>query len=361
MDEKSIELQACQIAAIRYVYDVSNDAVLAVRAGANENSLGDNYFEREYNRIAQLIDGNFPIDVQFHPDRLAKNGSTVIDELLATMTYENQYVSGISNGLLDTSAGSSRRRWETRLFGSAYDNQPDSLRPKYGAINLFNSSEGACPRFGSCFLRLNSHIHSRCTLSYGDSHIEPKNIGTSNSLNLILNALYEDYLSHDGAEGKGISLRSVSRRLEKSRKDKEGKNIGRILDDIIEIHVHGNIRIDRDVDFISVDSSFKNTEIGKIFIELKARAKVNIIWRPGFRLRINQVPPNFRGENLIKFMKHCWQDGHVDAYRLGRKANEIICDPHKWTEWGGLYDVLQLVKQTWHSIVVFGEPVEIDK
>lgn len=170
MNEEFVELEACQLAAIRCVFEYSKKSNLDTAIRADEIFHCKRYFEHEHNRIAELIRGKFPIDVHFHPDRIAIDGSSVIEGLLSTMTYENQYVSGISNGLLGTTVSGSRKRWESQLFGYAYDGQPASLRPKYGAINLFNSLDGACPRFGSCYLRLCSQVHRRCTLSYGDSH-----------------------------------------------------------------------------------------------------------------------------------------------------------------------------------------------
>lgn len=361
MDKKPAELQPCQLAAIRHVFEYSKQSALATATGTKEKLSEDPYYQREHDRIAGIIRGNFPIDVHFHPDRIAKNSNTVIDGLLSTMTYQNQYVSGISNGLLDTSAGSSRERWESRLFGCAYDTQPDSLRPKYGAVNLFNSFDGACPRFGSCYLRLNSHVHQRCTLSYGDSNSEPEYIGTSNSLNLILTALHKDYFTDDKISGIGISLKSVSRKLQKLQNRKHERIISRILDDILEAHLHGELRIDRDVEFISADSSFAETEIGNNIIKLAANANIILIWRPELRLQICAVPPSFRGKNLLTFMKQSWQDGHVSAYRLGQLAKEVANNPDNWTEWGRQHDVSQLIKQTWHAIAAYGEPVFIDQ
>ncbi|HWH95822.1 MAG TPA: DUF3626 domain-containing protein, partial [Baekduia sp.] len=50
--------------------------------------------------------------------------------------------------------GGDRWRWESRMFGGAYDEAPPSARPRYGALNHRRRARGAAPRFGSAHLRL---------------------------------------------------------------------------------------------------------------------------------------------------------------------------------------------------------------
>ena len=362
MEPESVALDECQLAAISHVNEYVKTCEIEAESGAKDQLSSSEYLRQEHDRIADLICSNFPIDVHFHPDRIAVDGTSVIAGLLRSMKYDNQYVSGVSNGLLDNSItgarGNSRRKqWEARLFGCAYDGHADSLRPKYGAINLFKSLDGACPRFGSCYLRLKPEVRDRCTLTYGDSHTEPEYIGTPKLPKLILQALCMDYSDSGKAGNTGASLRTVSQRLEISRNETQGEIPTRILDDYVEVQVHGDLRIDRDVDYLSVDSSFTDTQTGDEIIELAANASIGIHWRPRLRLQVSRVPADFRGELLVNFMKHAWPDGYVDAHQLGRFAQETELDPQAWNAWGELHEIRQLVKKTWHSIVAYGEPL----
>ncbi len=206
-----------------------------------------------------------------------------------------------------------------------------------------------------------THVHRRCTLSYGDSHLEPENTGTPDSLDLILSALHADYSGDGEIDRKGTSLRSLSSRLVKPQVCEHESRLCRNLDDIIEVQVHGDLVINRDVAFISADSSLKGTEAGRKIDQLAANARIRVTWRPALRLTIQTVPSDFRGENVLGFMAYCWQDGYVDACRLGDVANAVTSDPDSWSEFGRQRDVLQLIKQTWHCIATYGVPVNPEK
>ena len=75
------------------------------------------------------------VTVNFHPDRDA-GGGTVLAALAADGVYHSQFVTGTSNGGLTAHPGGDRWRWESRIFGGAYDDAPAALRPVYGALHL---------------------------------------------------------------------------------------------------------------------------------------------------------------------------------------------------------------------------------
>jgi len=63
-----------------------------------------------------------------------------------------------------------------RLFGSrANDNRlfKAGMRPKYGALNYTNSSEGPARRYGKCFFVLKDHVKLNCTFYHMDSFSVP--------------------------------------------------------------------------------------------------------------------------------------------------------------------------------------------
>src|SRR3712207_1114393 len=75
------------------------------------------------------------VTLNFHPDRLV-DGVIVVAALARDGVYRSQFETGVSNGGLTAYPGGDRWRWESRIFGGAYDDAPAALRPKYGALNV---------------------------------------------------------------------------------------------------------------------------------------------------------------------------------------------------------------------------------
>ncbi|WTJ93120.1 DUF3626 domain-containing protein [Streptomyces sp. NBC_01537] len=57
--------------------------------------------------------------------------------------HHSQFVTGTSNGGLTAHPGGDRWRWESRVFGGAYDSAPARQRPVYGALNFRRAAAGA--------------------------------------------------------------------------------------------------------------------------------------------------------------------------------------------------------------------------
>lgn len=110
------------------------------------------------------------IAVHFHPDRLCGDGRSVVAALHEDGIYRSQFETRISNGGLTAFPGGDRFNWEDRLFGEAYSSASAAERPKYGALDLLRHSDGAAPRFGSCYLRLKPQAMMRATFSMGDRY-----------------------------------------------------------------------------------------------------------------------------------------------------------------------------------------------
>jgi Protein of unknown function (DUF3626) len=103
--------------------------------------------------VGQALDPQVPVTLNFHPDRLAR-GRPILDQLAAEGRYLSQFVTGTSNGGLTAYPGGDRWRWESRIFGGAYDEAPARDRPVYGALNFRGKPTGGAPRFGSAHFRL---------------------------------------------------------------------------------------------------------------------------------------------------------------------------------------------------------------
>lgn len=195
-----------------------------------------------------------PVTVNFHPDTKVQ-GELTIERIARDGFYRSQFETGTSNGGLTAKPGGDRWAWESDVFGSAYDKVDPALRPKYGALNFRKGVIGGSPRFGSCHLRLRSHVLARTTFCYPDSHLIPEAFGVADRMALI-----------DLAEENPLGLDPV-------------------LDNYIEAHVHGPLNIATDVEALVLDPSYRDTAIE----EWARRFGCCVEWHDGFRLQLDRL------------------------------------------------------------------------
>ncbi len=239
--------------------------------------------------------------LNFHPDR-----GQVLDALADSGTYLSQFSTGTSNGGLTAHPNGDRWRWESRIFGGAYDETPPHLRPVYGALNFRHKSVGAAPRFGSAHLRLTSDVLARTTFCYPDSVFEPAAFGVATKLRLI----------------------------ELAEADHQD-----VLDDYIEAQVHGPVHLDRDVEALVLDPSFRSTGV-----ELAAkRLPCPVEWHSGFRLSVDDLRqhPEYRGPQYVDLGVEVAVDGWLTPRVLGEAVALGQYDP-------------QDLKRVWHCLARFG-------
>jgi hypothetical protein len=247
--------------------------------------------------------GEFDLTVHFHPDRLV-GGVPLLRHLADDGVYRSQFETGTSNGGLTAYPGGDRWRWEHRLFGGAYDDAPPSARPKYGSLNYRRRPAGGSVRFGSAHFRLSHPVRQRTTFCYPDSFSNPADFGTADHFPLLEIA-------------------------EQGEPD--------ILDDHIEAHVHGPLRLAEDVAELVLDPSFAGTGI-----EVAAKATgLPLTWHHGFRLTTDVLVAraSFYGPALVRTGLQIAEDGVIDARIVGDAA--AAHDP-------------QTVKQLWHCVARFG-------
>lgn len=221
--------------------------------------------------------------------------------------YRSQFETGTGNGGLSAFPGGDRWKWETRLFGGAYDAASTNERPKVGALNFRRRATGAAPRFGSAHLRLRSTIATRCTFCFADSCFEPSAFGTASRMSLIDLAAAEE-------------------------RDR--------LDDYVEAHVHGPVRLTADVEALVLDPCFRDTEVEALARQLPC----SLEWHAGFRLHVDELArhPSYRGPEYVALGRSVAVDGwltpaiHEEAVRTERHHPQDL-------------------KKVWHYLARFGD------
>ena len=269
--------------------------------------------ERALRQVASVSSGP-PLDpalrvtLNFHPDRVTRDGRPILRAMAEDGGYRSQFVTGTSNGGLTAHPGGDRWRWEARIFGGAYDRAPASARPVYGALDFRGGALGAAPRFGSAFFRLAAPTLARTTFCYPDSVQEPVDFGVVAAMPLIAVA-------------------------EADRQD--------ALDDYVEAQVHGPVLLDRDVEALVLDPCYRGTAV-----EAEARAlPCRLEWHPGVVLTVAELRrhPDYRGQEFVDLGAGIAVDGRLDPAVIGAAAAT------------GRHDG-QALKRVWHYLARYGVP-----
>ncbi|MFE9426759.1 DUF3626 domain-containing protein [Kitasatospora sp. NPDC006697] len=252
------------------------------------------------------FDPGWRVTLNFHPDRLTRDGEPILHRLAADGVYRSQFTTGTSNGGLTAHPGGDRWRWESRIFGGAYDGAPAEQRPVYGALNFRHQPFGAAPRFGSAHFRLRPEPSARTTFCYPDSFTEPSDFGTAERMALVA-------LARAG------------------RRDP--------LDDYVEAQVHGPVRLARDVEALVLDPCYRGTPVAAA----AERLPCPVEWHAGWRLTVEVLRrhPEFRGPEFVALGEEIAVDGLLDARIIGE------------AERSGQYDP-QALKRVWHYLARFG-------
>jgi hypothetical protein len=253
------------------------------------------------------VDPALRITLTFHPDRLV-GGLPILEALARDGTYVSQFVTGTSNGGLTAHPGGDRWRWESRIFGAAYDAEPVRERPVYGGLNFRRLIVGAAPRFGSSHFRLTGAALRRTTFCYPDSAAEPSAFGVAAGMSLI----------------------------ELAEADEQDA-----LNDYIEAQVHGPVDLAGDTEALVLDASYRGTAV-----EAAARRlPCPVEWHPGYRLPVEELRrhPDFRGPESVALGARIAEDGRLDPRIIGDAART------------GRHE-LQDLKMVWHCLARFGAP-----
>lgn len=323
----------------------------------------------EPERLAAALMGR-PVTMNFHPDRVARDGATAAESLRDIGIYRTQYETGTGAGSPSAYPGGDRERWEAQLFGEHHRQTVADLRPRYGGLNAANYPSGACPRFGSCLLELRPDALWRATFCVEDSHRNADearlvDIGTIDEPMSLLAGLLERAattgqalaMSHGDVAGLVAALQAPIR---SGAHPDAVVPIGRALDstEYIEAQLHGPIDLARDVARIVIDPSFVDTETGTALRAAADRFGVEISCHHGYCLDMADYRDTrvreFRGPDvgalaLRVHRDYCVPGEPITAHAIGLAAREpaAATDP-----------VRQWIKQVWHTMVAFGRPFQ---
>ncbi|MDX3076897.1 DUF3626 domain-containing protein [Streptomyces sp. MI02-7b] len=253
------------------------------------------------------VDPSLRLTLNFHPDRDA-GGMTTLERIAHDGVYRSQFVTGTGNGGLTAHPGGDRWRWESRIFGGAYDRAPAHARPVYGALNHRRDPAGGAPRFGSCHFRLGPRTLNRTTFCYPDSSTEPELFAVAARFALL-----------EPAAADGLDT----------------------LDGHIEAQVHGPVVLDGDVEALVLDPSFRGTAV-----EAAARRlPCPVEWHGGFRLTTEHLVrhADYRGREYTDLGVTVSAGGILDPRMIGDAARTGHHDP-------------QALKRLWHVLARFGAP-----
>jgi hypothetical protein len=320
-----------------------------------------NVAHETYEAAVEALKAHARIGLHFHPDRPGPDKKPVALALLEGGIYRSQFETGISNGGVSAHPGGARDEWERIIFHGAYsfENSDVTERPKYGALNLMLHPDGPSPRFGSCYFILKPEVSRRSTFTYLDSHQNPPEKGTYDEFDDIMAALLGEVFARDFGIGEnGLMpdklINHLITELPKTLSDPTDRMPSRNLNHYIEAQVHGEIRLNRDVETLVSDPSFDRVEIGKVLDAVCSQNGIKRFRHRGFRLSVKNVPDNFRGPNMRSLAERIALDGYVDASLIGEAVMDLHMNPDSWLDRGEEKNVLQELKLLWHCLVKYG-------
>ena len=362
IERYTMNLRNSQSEAIRHVDALTASRTTDVESGIRQSLDQALIPVSLFSQAACALRTEARVELSFHPDRRIASGANVAEELLRDGIYRNQFETAISNGSRSAHSGGNRQEWEQRMFGGVYERCAASERPKYGALNICGYSDGSAPRFGSCYLGLRPQVSERTTFSYGDSATDPCEIGTLHRFDLIWLAIFRDVLNRGNVLALPRStlstlLTRVRASCTTSSPTRFRQSPGRALDNYIEAQVHGDIRLDRDVEFIVVDPSFARSKVGTTLECVSRKYGFPLYYHKGFVVDVGEISDDFRGPEIPKLAMRIARASVISAKDIGDAAESLHSHPEVWCDWGTVDETLQHIKQLWHVLVQYGRPV----
>jgi len=144
----SASLASSQSSALAFVTERARSRAADARQQSAEILRMSDVSPARFEQAVSRLQDQARVALHFHPDRPGPGERSVAASLLADGIYRSQFETGISNGGLSAHLGGARHRWETQIFGAAYEKSgfTPAERPKYGALDLMLHPDGPSPR-----------------------------------------------------------------------------------------------------------------------------------------------------------------------------------------------------------------------
>jgi hypothetical protein len=112
------------------------------------------------------------------------------------------------------------------------------------------------------------------------------------------------------------------------------------LDDYIEAHVHGPLRLATDVEALVLDPCFRDTEVEALALQLPC----SLEWHSGFRLHVDEMAlhPSYRGPEYVALGRSLAVDGWLTPAIVEMAVRTERHHP-------------QDLKKVWHYLARFGD------
>lgn len=339
--------------AIDFIYN--NSLKFEGKRKSSINNIFCNYNIYAENIIEKLLLKK--VTINFHPDRLSSNGKLIIKNMITDGKYLNQFQTGTTNGGRTAYFGGERFLWEEKIFGGIYP-KDTQFRPKYGALNIFNYIDGATSRFGSCYFTLNNRALERCTFSYGDSYNNPEILCSNKSFYGILYGMLTEVIKNEKfLDIKNCCVDEFINTMLSIDIIKE--KIGRNLDNYIEVHIHGDISLEEDIESLYLDEAFKKSIIQDYAEVLASKYSIKLKWIPKRQIKIEDIDDEFRGDKMKPLsyrINNMFGDnsGYIDALQLGKASCSSITSKEVWSDFGSEDELFIYFKQLWHILAFYG-------
>lgn len=248
------------------------------------------------------------------------------------------------------------------MWGDAYSGGTSlaSERPRYGGLNLTNYADGACPRFGSCHLRLRVQALAWCSFTFGDSTGAPDDVGAARVFEPIVAGLLEAVERTGTMLGRPtVGTEDATELLIATVRSGifDDGQLGRSLDDYVEAQIHGPVELGRDVDAIVIDPSFASTNTGHVLESLSERYGPSVHWHANLEwppVTCPQIPRRSVAAIRPTGRRPPWKRG-VPRCRDHRPSSGIRRDrPRRLGRMGQHRRRAAEVKYLWHTVIVYG-------
>lgn len=191
--------------------------------------------------------------LHFDPLEILPNGSTLLEQMSSDGHFKNDYQ--LERGL----DPEHREANERDMFGDEFDNAKAEERPNYGVIDLFNKGLGSHPYNGEVAFVLNDNSKKRITGSATDSNSIP--YGEEGKHVRSMEDPHHLVIDRWRSKWKKINKPDAqrSRMFESVLTNKTNNEDS----EFFETHIHGGVKMDRDVDHILVPDSWRSDKSHK--------------------------------------------------------------------------------------------------